>query len=292
LLGGIWIEGSNGQTGDSVYTAFMLQEAVRLAQRPQKQSGEKDKVLIIGLGVGITNNSFRRHGIVTTVVDIDPVVCDYASQFFDLVRPDAIHIEDARSWVHDRAALHKSDIAKGKVPLFDMVIHDCFSGGSVPGHLFTIEFWDDLKQVVDPDGIVAVNFAGKIGSNAARSIFSTLQRSFKQCRVFHDRVSFIYKDGDFLNMVFFCTLSTNPLQFRNSTEQDYLGSKNREYLLGAFEQLEVQPHEIYGNLTDSANNTWILTDLHNPLKEYQQNTGLEHWQIMRQIINDDAWETY
>jgi hypothetical protein len=36
------------------------------------------------------------------------------------------------------------------------VIHDCFSGGSVPGELYTVEFWEELVGMVETDGIVAV----------------------------------------------------------------------------------------------------------------------------------------
>jgi hypothetical protein len=36
------------------------------------------------------------------------------------------------------------------------VVQDCFSGGSVPGEMFTVEFWRDLSELVERDGIVAM----------------------------------------------------------------------------------------------------------------------------------------
>lgn len=36
------------------------------------------------------------------------------------------------------------------------VIQDCFSGGSVPEEMFTREFWLDLVENVEQDGIVAM----------------------------------------------------------------------------------------------------------------------------------------
>ena len=44
-----------------------------------------------------------------------------------------------------------SDLAK-----WSLVIQDCFSGGSVPGEMFTRDFWLDLTEVVERDGIVAM----------------------------------------------------------------------------------------------------------------------------------------
>lgn len=55
--------------------------------------------------------------------------------------------------------MHKKKIAvdEGSIaPKFTYVVHDLFSGGSVPSHLFTTQFWDELKAIIHPDGVVAV----------------------------------------------------------------------------------------------------------------------------------------
>lgn len=98
-----------------------------------------------GLGVGVAAEAFIAHGINTSAVEIDPVVYTYARDFFGLPEPAHIYLEDARGWVHQ----HRGD-------KFDYVVHDCFSGGGVPQHLFTLEFWAALQDIVAPDGIVAV----------------------------------------------------------------------------------------------------------------------------------------
>lgn len=90
------------------------------------------------------------HGLETTVVEIDPVVYNYATTYFGLKTPHAVHITDARGWVRTEAALPTP------TQRYDIVVHDCFSGGSVPAHIFTREFWEDLKKLVAPDGVVAV----------------------------------------------------------------------------------------------------------------------------------------
>lgn len=47
------------------------------------------------------------------------------------------------------------------------MVQDCFSGGSVPGEMFTLEFWRDLSELVERDGIVAM--VCPLPSSAVRS---------------------------------------------------------------------------------------------------------------------------
>lgn len=110
-----------------------------------------------GLGAGISADALVRHGISTTIVEIDPAVYDAARKYFGLEYPgdDHVFLEDARNWVYNRrVAIQSAD--KKSPSTFDIIIHDCFSGGGVPQHLFSVEFWNDLKQIMKPDGVVAV----------------------------------------------------------------------------------------------------------------------------------------
>jgi spermidine synthase len=96
-----------------------------------------------------------RHDISTTIVEIDPAVYKAARTFFGLPDPgaDKVFLEDARTWVaKQRATIDKGD----NTTRFDIVVHDCFSGGGVPQHIFTTEFWVDLKTVMEPEGILVV----------------------------------------------------------------------------------------------------------------------------------------
>lgn len=114
-------------------------------------------VISRGLGAGISADAFIRHGISTTIVEIDPAVYDAARKYFGLEYPgdDHVFLEDARNWVNERRAAVQSNNNKN-FPTFDIVVHDCFSGGGVPQHLFSVEFWNDLKWIMKPDGVVAV----------------------------------------------------------------------------------------------------------------------------------------
>ncbi|TDL16118.1 S-adenosyl-L-methionine-dependent methyltransferase [Rickenella mellea] len=318
LLGGVWIgknvarmDGgqavdSNGtELGDSIYSAFVLQEAARFHVSEKKQ----ESALIIGLGVGIAAQSFISHGLSTTIVEIDPAVYTAARTYFGLSEPSSVYLEDARGWVLSRA-LNITDgaspqgttNAKGKGKgqneweKFDIVVHDCFSGGGVPGHLFTMEFWTDLKKIMSPEGIVAVNFAGRIGGDPAKAILSTLQKSFGACRAFHDtRTDRTAEElrGEFMNIVFFCSPSSGPISFRVDDPKDYHRSYLREHVLSSLPQREVDLAMILGpTVVTGKEKDYILTDEKNPLNAWQASSAVEHWKLMRGVLPDVFWETY
>lgn len=113
-----------------------------------------------GLGTGIAASSFIKHGVSTTIVEVDRAVYDAATEYFGLevAEPEKVHIKDGRSFVIQRIAntTAADDSSKAEYEPFDFVIHDLFSGGGVPGHLFTVRFWQDLTKIIKPDAVVAV----------------------------------------------------------------------------------------------------------------------------------------
>lgn len=312
LLGGVWI-GDQAATidsfppltdqdgtplGDSIYSAFVLQEAVRLVSgTPQGTKGDRNHALIIGLGTGISANAFAQHGMATTIVEIDPAVYDAARQYFGLSDPgiNNVFLQDARGWVRSRRAMAEAE--DPSVIKYDVVVHDCFSGGGVPEHLFSIEFWNDLKAILSPEGVVAVNFAGKLASDSSQAILVTLLRAFVQCRAFHDRIEPISQEEfhtHFVNIVFFCSPSPTPLIFRPAVEEDYLHSYLRRHILSSLDEREITHAQIRDNSIWSAatEEKFVLTDAHNALNTWQEEEALEHWKLMREIIPDVVWETY
>lgn len=160
-----------------------------------------------------------RHNISTTIVEIDPAVYKAARTFFGLPDPADIFLEDVRGWATKKRA--NIDTGQNEI-LFDIVVHDCFSGGGVPEHIYTLEFWSDLKAIMQPDGILVVvrpfgsschdcvlilheqNYAGTIRSESSKLIVNTLERSFAHCRAFHDMFDPFADetyDTEFVNMV-------------------------------------------------------------------------------------------
>ena len=39
---------------------------------------------------------------------------------------------------------------------WDYLVHDVFTGGSVPAHLFTVEMWSAVKGRISEDGVIVV----------------------------------------------------------------------------------------------------------------------------------------
>ncbi|KAF7352559.1 Spermidine synthase [Mycena venus] len=303
LLGGVWmgakvatlddvppqVDSYGTDLGDSIYGTFVLQEAARLVNSSSR-AGKWKRALVIGLGAGISATAFNRHGIETTIVEIDPAVYDAARLYFGLPThpPGNLFLEDARTWAARRRAVTGTG---NPHPLFDIVVHDCFSGGGVPEHIYTVEFWDDLKAALHPEGVVVVNFAGMIKSDASRMISQTLKTSFGNCRAFHDSQGGIKEEEyetELINLVFFCSPNQNPLTFRKALRSDYLDSYLREHVLSTLPKREVALELLTGQPEDR----FILTDTHNPLGKLQDAQGHHHWSLMRQVLPDIFWETH
>lgn len=100
-----------------------------------------------GLGVGTTPGAFISHGINTTIVEIDPVVHEFASKYFRLPPNHKAVIDDAVSYTQ---GLAESD------QRYDYIVHDVFTGGAEPLPLFTLEFLRGLNTLLKPGGVVAI----------------------------------------------------------------------------------------------------------------------------------------
>ncbi|KAG9017215.1 hypothetical protein FRB90_001325 [Tulasnella sp. 427] len=314
--GGTDLEGV--KLGDPIYSAFMLQDGIRLFERGPSVPAEPT-ALVIGLGAGIMARGFNLLNISTTIVEIDPAVHEFAYRFFNLTghppiatvsndsspftippQVDQSHHMDARRYVQERAK-----VLNGMRPIkeelrYDYVVHDVFTGGSVPAHLFTTEMWADVKSVMRLDGILAVNFAGYLVSDASRAILTTLEESFELCRIFHDRIDAIdegfKKDDDFINMVFFCTQSPSiELSTRDPEDRDFVNSHMKRYLFTRFEKLEIPRERIIGSEFSPVHTNreqYILKDEFNILAEVQQKTAVDHWKLMREVLPAETWEAY
>jgi spermidine synthase len=101
-----------------------------------------------GLGIGTTPKAFHAHGINTTIVEIDPVVHEFAVKYFDFPPEINAKLTDAVSYTTDL-------VAEG-VEKFDYIVHDVFTGGAEPIDLFTVEFISNLKSLLTPNGVVAI----------------------------------------------------------------------------------------------------------------------------------------
>jgi len=87
------------------------------------------------------------HGIDTTIVEIDPVVHEYATKYFGLPTNHKAVIEDAVSYAAELAKTEEK---------YDYIVNDVFTGGAEPVDLFTFEFLSDLNTILKPGGVIAI----------------------------------------------------------------------------------------------------------------------------------------
>jgi spermidine synthase len=83
-----------------------------------------------------------------SAVEIDPVVHQFAEDYFGLPKlKGTVAHEDGRAFI-ERSVEEREK--------WDYIVHDVFTGGSVPGHLFTTEMWASMKAVLAENGVLAV----------------------------------------------------------------------------------------------------------------------------------------
>ncbi|KAL9045597.1 MAG: hypothetical protein Q9214_001388 [Letrouitia sp. 1 TL-2023] len=272
LLGGEWLFSAPSPSGirEPIYAVFVMLEAVRLIQpsfsHPTQISDdeiEKKSALVIGLGTGSTPSALIAHGISTTVLEIDPVVHKFATQYFSFppsLLSGANHttiIQDATLYVSNHANAEKK---------YDYIIHDVFTGGSEPTPLFTLSFLSSLRALLAPStGAIAINYAGDLRQKRAARVVARVLRVFgaSACRLFREtppppKATGAARAGagtgeragdiDFANLVVFClngpSSSSTVLDsadgtrtgegkrkggftFRPPTDADFLGSEAR-----------------------------------------------------------------
>ena len=169
-----------------VESSLLLDAAARKIARPHKAgttysdllhlpflfSREIKSVLIIGGGGGVVPTIFKNAypGITMDVVEIDPAVVDVAKEWFDFT-PDErlrVHVQDGRMFIHN---------SKDK---YDVIILDAYTaGGRIPFHLTTKEFLSDVRDHVNPRGIVLMNTISAVSGHASK-LFRAQYKTFKE----------------------------------------------------------------------------------------------------------------
>ena len=104
------------------------------------------------------------------VIEIDPAVTRVTHEYLGMPRDTTIitHNQDARIKI--------PELQPGR---YDIVIGDAFNDVSVPYHLTTLEFNEQVKQLLTEDGIYVMNVVDQFHSgNFLRAVITTLRASF------------------------------------------------------------------------------------------------------------------
>ena len=199
-----------------------------------------DRVLCIGLGVGVVPMTFAREGAAVDVAEINPAVIPVAKTFFDLDPARLrIFIADGRYFVN--ATTNR----------YDAIILDAFLGDSCPSHLMTREAFAAMRRVLTPEGALVINtFADVRGENDffAASLYKTLTNCFPGVRLHAG------PNGNTL----FVASGRSPLEFANRPDISAVHPRALQDVKDAFSTIrEVD--------TDRGR---VLTDDFNPVEFY------------------------
>ncbi len=116
------------------------------------------------------------------VIEIDPAVTRVAHEYLGLPR-------DTRIIMHHHDARMK--IPELQAGSYDLVIGDAFNDVSVPYHLTTQEFNEQVRRLLTRDGIYVVNVVDKFHSGGfLRAVITTLQASFPHVYLLADSKDF------------------------------------------------------------------------------------------------------
>lgn len=210
------------------------------------------QALLIGLGGGHVARDLKSQGIETDTIEIDPAVADAAQRFFSFKPTGRFLVGDAR---YEIKRLNRR---------YDLIIHDCFTGGTEPVHLLTQEMVRDLRDLLTEDGLLALNYVGfrtGEGSDAVTAVYRTLKSLFAHVRTFTTEA------GDFTDFVF--------LASKTPTDLDRHRDDPRVYWLITHE------HRI------SDADGFIITDDYNPLERLQTRKAEAYRKIFMERIAFD-----
>jgi spermidine synthase len=195
------------------------------------------KALIVGQGAGhMAKVLHERYNIVTDTLELDPAVATAAVKYFDFKPTGKAIVGDARYEIRHLTGP------------YDLIIHDCFTGGSEPAHLLTVETLTQLRGLLAERGILALNFVSfsQAGNNAAlASVAKTIAQVLPQQTVF------VSDPGrDFNDFIFLATRQPIDLTSKELSSSQAQWLKERVFPVDARQGI-------------------VLTDNFNPLEHLQ-----------------------
>ncbi|MBI2279516.1 MAG: fused MFS/spermidine synthase, partial [Bacteroidetes bacterium] len=131
--------------------------------------------LLLGLGGGTLYKQLQQKGFDIDVVEIDERIEKVAKKYFHIEKELNVVVDDARHYI------------KTTSQKYDVVIYDLYHSETPPVHLMTNEAFAEIKNMLNPEGVLVVNFYGFIAGKrgrAARSIYKTLLEQQFDVRLF------------------------------------------------------------------------------------------------------------
>lgn len=215
------------------------------------------------------------------------MVHEFSTRWFGLPRNHTPILQDAVAW---------ADGAIQSSKRYDYIIHDVFTGGAEPLSLFTDHFLSNLRSLLTPHGVIALNYAGDLTMIPTKQVLNTINIVFHgKCRMYRDTPFTGDSDSTFVNIVIFCrhpdsSGDAEALTFRKPVEADYLGSESRRHYMLPKEELALA----FPNAADMEKETELLLTRDNmhSFQASQVDSARKHWFIMRKVVPAFVWENW
>ena len=171
---------------------------------------DSPKVLFIG-GGGYTMPRLIEHRYPdwhVEVIEIDPAVTQIAHEYLWLPLNTRIIS------YHEDARMKAQELEQGS---YDMVVGDAFNDFSVPYQLTTHEFNQQVKQLLNPNGVYIVNIVDNIEiGNFLRSYVNTMQQTFDYVSVLRD--DDLWENDERSNVTYVVVGSSQPITLADLQE--------------------------------------------------------------------------
>lgn len=167
------------------------------------QLATPENALVLGLGGGIVPTKLYNRGYNVDVVDIDPSTLKIAENFFQFKKRNMnFFFADARTF------------SKKCPRKYNLIIIDLFFADGIPEHLTTVEFYRDLRNCLNKNGIILSNSVGDFSINETlNSVLYTFNSIFEDVYYFYDKS---YIEQSTIKVANLYILATNNKDILNS----------------------------------------------------------------------------
>ena len=173
------------------------------------------KALVLGLGGGIAANMFVKKNYKVTGVEFDQNIIDAAKNYFFMDESVNAVCDDARYFINRSQEK------------YDVILMDLFKAEEQPSHVITLESFEKVKSLLNPDGRLVINWHGySLGERGKGT--SVLLHTLKKSG-FDYRLAAFKIGEDERNLVIFAgTNGVTPLKYEIPIDVDPTGLVNTD----------------------------------------------------------------
>lgn len=146
-----------------------------------------------------------RPGSRQQVIELEPELVELVREALPLPRGASIRVRygDARATLRS--------LPSGLRGTVDVLVVDVFGGARIPAHVTSVEFYEECRAFLAPEGVLLVNVADGAGAAFARGQAATLQTAFASVAVLAE--SAVLRGRRFGNFVLVAATGELPLEW-------------------------------------------------------------------------------